>query len=104
LNGASETQATMAKELETPAVILGLCKAIYRICLEHARERVQGGKPIIQHPTVGSMLTEMAMIIDVQEAYMYDITVCIRRIRTMIEGSHGSENIRSPSPCTGPLS
>ncbi len=79
LNGASETQAKMNKgDLETPAVVLGLCKAIYRICLDHARARVQGGKPIIQHPTVGSMLSEMAMMVDVQEAYMYDTAVCIQ--------------------------
>ena len=79
LNEGSETQAKMNRgDLETPAVCLGLCKAIYRICLDHARERVQGGKPIIEHPTVGSMLSEMAMMIDVQEAYMYDTAVCIQ--------------------------
>jgi len=79
LNGASDTQARMNKgDLETPAVVLGLCKAIYKICLDHARERVQGGKPIIQHPTVGSMLSEMAMMIDVQEGYMYDTAMCIQ--------------------------
>lgn len=73
LNGAAETAAKMNRgDLETPAVILGLCKAIYGHCLQHARTRVQGGKPIIQHPTVGSQLSEMAMMIDVQEGYMYD--------------------------------
>ena len=78
LNGAAETSAKMNRgDLETPAVVLGLCKAIYRICLDHARTRVQGGKPIVQHPTVGSMLSEMAMMIDVQEGYMYDSAICI---------------------------
>ncbi len=79
LNGAAETQAKMNRgDLETPAVCLGLCKAMYNICLEHARQRVQGGKPIIQHPTVGSMLSEMAMIIDVQQGYMYDNAITIQ--------------------------
>jgi alkylation response protein AidB-like acyl-CoA dehydrogenase len=79
LNKGTETQAMMNRgDLESPAVILGICKGIYRICLEHARQRVQGGKPIIEHPTVGSMLSEMAMLIDVLEAYMFDIAYWIQ--------------------------
>ncbi len=79
LNEGTETTAKMNRgDLESPTVILGICKAIYRICLEHAKQRVQGGKPIIEHPTVGSMLSEMAMLIDVLEAYMFDIAYCVQ--------------------------
>lgn len=79
LNEGSQTQAKFArKDLESPAAGHGLMTAMYRICLEHARQRVQGGKVIIQHPTVGSMLAEMAMMIDIQEVYMYDMAQCIQ--------------------------
>lgn len=79
LNKGLETQAKMSRgDLESPAVIRGICKAIYRIALEHARQRVQGGKVIIEHPTVGSMLSEMAMVTDVLEAYLFDIAYCVQ--------------------------
>lgn len=59
-------------DIENPTCYLGICKAIYKICLEHARQRVQGGKPIIQHPSVGMMLGEIALMIDTLEAWVYD--------------------------------
>jgi alkylation response protein AidB-like acyl-CoA dehydrogenase len=58
--------------LEIPAMYLGICKAIYRIVLDHARLRVQGGKPIIEHQSVGAMLAEIAMMIDTLEGYIWD--------------------------------
>jgi alkylation response protein AidB-like acyl-CoA dehydrogenase len=58
--------------LEIPSTYLGICKAIYRIVMDHARQRVQGGKPIIEHQSVGAMLAEIAMAIDTLEGYMWD--------------------------------
>lgn len=58
--------------LEIPATYLGICKAIYRIVMDHARQRIQGGKPIIEHQSVGTMVTEIAMAIDTLEGYMWD--------------------------------
>jgi acyl-CoA dehydrogenase len=34
---------------------------------------VQGGKPIIEHESVGLMLAEMAMLINALEASLYDV-------------------------------
>jgi alkylation response protein AidB-like acyl-CoA dehydrogenase len=63
---------------EGPTMCLGICKAIYKLALEHAKQRVQGGKFIIQHPTVGSMLAEMAMTIDALEAWVYDVAYQVK--------------------------
>ncbi len=73
LNAGYEINSRMNRgDIENPTAYLGICKAIYKISLEHARQRVQGGKPIIGHQSVGSMLAEMAMMIDMLEAWVYD--------------------------------
>ena len=38
---------------------LGIARRAYDLTLEYAKERVQGGKPIIEHHLVGSLLLEM---------------------------------------------
>ncbi len=58
--------------LEIPATYLGICKAMYRIAMDHAKGRIQGGKPIVEHQVVGTMLAEIAMVIDTLEGYMWD--------------------------------
>jgi alkylation response protein AidB-like acyl-CoA dehydrogenase len=58
--------------LEIPAMYLGICKAIYRIVLDHARQRVQGGRPIIEHQAIGMMLAEIALLNDTLEGYLWD--------------------------------
>jgi len=66
LNGGAEVFKKVPwNPVEMQALNLGICKAIFKIALEHARQRVQGGKPIIEHESVGVMLGEMAMLIDV---------------------------------------
>ena len=63
------------RAVDYPATSLGISKAMYRIALDYARERVQGGCPIIEHPTVGSRLAEMRMRIHAMEAYVWQ-TAC----------------------------
>jgi alkylation response protein AidB-like acyl-CoA dehydrogenase len=58
--------------VEMQALYLGICKGLFKIALDHATQRVQGGKPIIEHQSVGLMLSEMAMTIDALEATLYD--------------------------------
>jgi alkylation response protein AidB-like acyl-CoA dehydrogenase len=67
--------------LEIPATYLGICKAIYRIVMDHSRQRVQGGKPIIEHQSVGTMLAEIAMAIDTLEGYMWDTAYHLKNDR-----------------------
>jgi alkylation response protein AidB-like acyl-CoA dehydrogenase len=73
LNAGFKTFAQVFRgSLELPATYLGICKAMYRTVLDHAKQRVQGGKPIIEHQSVGSMLAEIALTVDTLEGYMWD--------------------------------
>jgi alkylation response protein AidB-like acyl-CoA dehydrogenase len=67
--------------LEIPATYLGICKAIYRIVMDHAKQRIQGGRPIIEHQAVGTMLAEIAMAIDTLEGYMWDTAYHLKNDR-----------------------
>ena len=59
--------------LEILALTLGICRGMFNIAVDHAKQRIQGGKPIIEHESVGLMLAEIAMLIDTLEASLYDI-------------------------------
>lgn len=61
-----------AGAVDYPATSLGLSKAMYGIALDYARGRVQGGRPIVEHPTVGSLLAEMRMQVHAIEGYLWD--------------------------------
>jgi len=49
---------------EAAATVLGVGRAAYEYALEYAKNRVQGGKPIIEHQAVALMLGRMAMLLD----------------------------------------
>lgn len=42
------------------ATALGTARSAYEAAVAHARERIQGGRPIIEHQAVGMMLAQMA--------------------------------------------
>jgi len=46
------------------ATILGTLRTCYEEAVEYARNRVQGGKPIIEHPTVAAKLGDMRVKIE----------------------------------------
>ena len=58
---------------ELPACNTGICRGIFNICHAHAKQRIQGGKPIIEHQNVQGMLAEMLMHIEVAEQFMWRI-------------------------------
>ena len=78
VNEGLSSRAQFGASVEVAAMTLGICKAMYKIALEHARQRIQGGKPIIQHQTVGTMLAEMRILTDTLETYLFDTAVQIR--------------------------
>jgi alkylation response protein AidB-like acyl-CoA dehydrogenase len=45
--------------IEAGATTLGTAQAAYDMAVAHARTRVQGGKPLIEHANVGSRLADM---------------------------------------------
>ena len=46
------------------AISVGLARSAYEAALEHARQRIQGGRPIIDHQAVGMKLARMGMILE----------------------------------------
>lgn len=56
--------ATHATRILPAAAAVGTSRKSHEHALDHARERVQGGKPIIEHQTVGYMLCDNLMELD----------------------------------------
>ena len=74
LNGGYATQAAIFRgSAELPACNTGICRGLWSFCHQHAKDRIQGGVPIIEHPTVRHMLAEMLMNIEVAEQFMWRI-------------------------------
>ncbi len=61
LNGSRRPRRhyPMTSAIECAATTCGMARRTYDVALEQARERVQGGKPIIEHDAIGLMLVEM---------------------------------------------
>jgi alkylation response protein AidB-like acyl-CoA dehydrogenase len=53
------------------AINLGVGRAAYETALEFTRQRVQGGKPIIEHQAVGPDLAEMAILLEVARTMVW---------------------------------
>ncbi len=60
VGGAHEARKTFVRgsNIEAAATVLGTARAAYEEALEYARNRVQGGKPNIEHQAVGFMLAD----------------------------------------------
>ncbi len=59
--GEARTHPTTAGgNIEAAATTLGSARGAYEAALQHARRRVQGARPIIEHQAIGMMLAEMA--------------------------------------------
>ncbi|MEK6711278.1 MAG: acyl-CoA dehydrogenase family protein [Nitrospinota bacterium] len=71
--GASRERVTGFNDVELSANVLGMAQAAYEHALEFARNRVQGGKPIIQHQAVGLMLADMYMRLEAGRAYLFHV-------------------------------
>lgn len=53
------------------ATVLGVAAAAYDRSRKWTRERVQGGRPLIDHDIVAAQLAEMQMLIDAARAYIH---------------------------------
>ncbi len=56
--------AAHATRILPAAAAVGTARKSHEHALDHARERVQGGKPIVEHQTVGFMLCDNLMELD----------------------------------------
>ncbi len=56
---------------EAASTALGVGRAAYEYAMQYAKERVQGGKPIVEQQAVAMMLARMAMTIDAARAQIW---------------------------------
>ena len=54
---------------------LGAAEGAYQLALAHARERVQGGVPIIRHADVKRMLLTMKAVTEAMRAFAYSVSL-----------------------------
>ncbi len=57
--------ATGRGDPQFPAINLGIGRAAYEAALEYAKLRVQGGRPIIGHEAIGTILADIAIKLEV---------------------------------------
>jgi alkylation response protein AidB-like acyl-CoA dehydrogenase len=53
------------------ASVLGVADALYAKALAWAQQRVQGGKPLIEHDGIRAQLADMRMLIDASRSYIH---------------------------------
>jgi alkylation response protein AidB-like acyl-CoA dehydrogenase len=59
-----------------PACSIGALRACYEVAVDHARIRVQGGKPIIRHQLIAAELSEMWVRIEAARQLLYRQAWC----------------------------
>ena len=59
-----------------PACSIGSLRTCYEAALDHARIRVQGGKPIVQHQLIAAELSEMRVRIEAARTLLYRQAWC----------------------------
>jgi alkylation response protein AidB-like acyl-CoA dehydrogenase len=69
-------------DVELPANILGIAQAAFEHALEHARNRVQGGRLIIGHQAISLKLADMYMRLEAARSYLF----------RMVEGGYGEDS------------
>ncbi len=60
-------------DLELAANALGVCQAAVDMSMEHARSRIQGGRPIIEHQGIQLLITEMVMLTEALRSYVWRV-------------------------------
>ena len=63
--------------LEATATALGIARRAYELALDYSKERVQGGKPIIEHHLIAMILMEMFTRLEAARTMMWRSAVSI---------------------------
>ncbi len=71
--GVKQSRLMAFDNLEIGTHLLGVAEAAYEAALEHAKGRVQGGKPIIRHQAIALMLGDMRMRLEAARSYLYRV-------------------------------
>ncbi len=68
-NGPTEMlKAAAYSDAWVAALAVGIARAAYETSLTYAKERIVGGKPIIQYQAIGMMIADMAMLVEAARA------------------------------------
>lgn len=62
---------TSGGNIEAGATTLGTARAAYEAAVAYARERIQGGRPLIEHQAIGMMLAEMAIELEAARSLIW---------------------------------
>ncbi len=68
---ASRGAFTRGSHTEAGATVLGVGRAAYELALEWANTRVQGGRRIIEHQAMGTLLADMTMQLEAARALLW---------------------------------
>lgn len=99
LNRGMESLARMSagSKVKTATKAFGVARAAYEEALAYARERVQGGRRIIEHQAISSMFVDMEAALETTRAMIWRTAWCVdqelpeaRRMETMSK-IHASE-------------
>ena len=69
--GAGSERYVSFNDIELAANMLGIAQAAFEHALDHARNRVQGGKPIIEHQAIALKLADMYMRLEAARSYLF---------------------------------
>ena len=70
-NGFDITRSFFATKLLVQVAVLGYMQRLYEDVRDYAKQRIQGGKPIIEHSSVAAMLGEAAINLEAARAFIY---------------------------------
>jgi alkylation response protein AidB-like acyl-CoA dehydrogenase len=57
--------------VQLAAINLGVGRAAYEAAIDYARMRIQGGRPIIQHQSIGAILADVAIKLEVARSMIW---------------------------------
>lgn len=86
--GASSERYVSFNDVELASNVLGIAQSAFEHALDHARNRIQGGKPIIEHQAIALKLSDMYMRLEAGRSYLF---------RTVESGEHESAEFESSS-------
>lgn len=71
--GESSERYVSFNDVELAANVIGISTAAFEHALDHARNRIQGGKPIIEHQAIAIKIADMYMRLEAAKSYLFQV-------------------------------
>ncbi|MDA1000818.1 MAG: acyl-CoA dehydrogenase family protein [bacterium] len=71
--GSGSERYVSFNDVELAANVLGIAQSAFEYALDHARNRIQGGKPIIEHQAIALKLADMHMRLEAARSYLFNV-------------------------------